>query len=82
MQARGRHADPRAFLGSGENEVFHFTAAKILCVALAQEPANGIDDVDFPDPFGPTIATMPAGNSKTVLLANDLKPLSSSRFRK
>ena len=37
---------------------------------------------DFPEPFGPTIATMPAGNSKTVFSANDLKPFSSSLFKK
>src|SRR3989344_7598943 len=32
---------------------------------------------DFPDPFGPTIATMPGGNSRLVFWANDLNPNSS-----
>src|SRR3989344_2746974 len=37
---------------------------------------------DFPEPLGPTMAVMPAGNSKTVLPAKDLKPFSSRRFRR
>jgi hypothetical protein len=33
---------------------------------------------DFPEPFGPTMAVMPRGNSSTVFVAKDLKPTSSS----
>src|SRR3989344_9068229 len=35
----------------------------------------------LPLPFGPTMAVIPAGNSKTVFWAKDLKPLSSRDFR-
>src|SRR5436309_8788289 len=41
----------------------HFTASSTL---------------DFPQPFGPTIAVTPSWKLKTVLSANDLKPNSSS----
>src|SRR5262245_50556286 len=34
--------------------------------------------LDFPQPFGPTIAVTPSWKLKTVLSANDLKPNSSS----
>src|SRR5246127_5331809 len=34
--------------------------------------------LDFPQPFGPTIAVMPSWKLKIVLSANDLKPSSSS----
>ena len=36
---------------------------------------------DLPLPFGPTIAVMPAGKSKIVFWAKDLKPLSSNDLR-
>src|SRR5215469_14248808 len=35
---------------------------------------------DLPEPFGPTTAVMPLGNSKRVLSAKLLKPTSSSAF--
>src|SRR3989344_7368249 len=35
---------------------------------------------DLPEPFGPTIAVIGVANSRMVGCANDLKPLSSSRF--
>src|SRR5262252_187408 len=34
--------------------------------------------LDFPQPFGPTIAVTPSWKLKTVFAANDLKPNSSS----
>ncbi len=36
---------------------------------------------DFPDPLGPTTTMTPGSNSRTVLSAKDLNPLSVSAFR-
>ena len=37
--------------------------------------------LDLPEPLGPTMAVIPWPKSKTVRAANDLKPVSSRRFR-
>src|SRR5947208_8470846 len=46
------------------------------CSPSAQRTASST--LDFPHPFGPTIAVTPSWKLKTVLSANDLKPNSSS----
>src|SRR6516225_4813984 len=46
------------------------------CSPSAQRTASST--LDFPQPFGPTIAVTPSWKLKTVLSANDLKPNSSS----
>src|SRR6266567_3844034 len=46
------------------------------CSPSAQRTASRT--LDFPQPFGPTIAVMPSWKLKIVLSANDLKPSSSS----
>src|SRR5215831_17773314 len=46
------------------------------CSPNAQRTASST--LDFPQPFGPTIAVTPSWKLKTVLSANDLKPNSSS----
>src|SRR6266568_3089789 len=46
------------------------------CSPSAQRTASST--LDFPQPFGPTIAVTPSWKLKTVLSANDLKPKSSS----
>src|SRR6266513_833696 len=46
------------------------------CSPSAQRTASST--LDFPQPFGPTIAVTPSWKSKTVLSTNDLKPNSSS----
>src|SRR6266567_1908118 len=38
------------------------------------------DKLDFPHPFGPTMAATPSANSKRVRSANDLNPSSSTFF--
>src|SRR5438067_7340667 len=46
------------------------------CSPSAQRTASRT--LDFPQPFGPTIAVTPSWKLKMVLSANDLKPSSSS----
>src|SRR3954447_588183 len=46
------------------------------CSPSAQRTASST--LDFPQPFGPTIAVTPSWKLKRVLSANDLKPNSSS----
>src|SRR5438128_5257138 len=46
------------------------------CSPSAQRTAS--TTLDFPQPFGPTIAVTPSWKLKTVLSAKDLKPNSSS----
>src|SRR5262249_16047699 len=46
------------------------------CSPSAQRTASRT--LDFPQPFGPTIAVTPSWKLKIVLSANDLKPSSSS----
>src|SRR5213082_1293587 len=55
-------SSPRSYLADCSPSA-HFTASSTL---------------DFPQPFGPTIAVTPSWKLKTVLSANDLKPNSSS----
>src|SRR5437764_13210430 len=49
------------------------------CSPSAQRTASST--LDFPQPFGPTIAVTPSWKLKRVLSANDLKPNSSSDCR-
>src|SRR5881396_2008151 len=49
------------------------------CSPSTQRTASST--LDFPQPFGPTIAVTPSWKLKTVLSANDLKPKSSSDWR-
>ena len=45
---------------------------------LANTQRSASTTLDFPHPFGPTIAVMPAGKDRVVLFLNDLKPTSSN----
>ena len=48
------------------------------CSPITQRMAS--TTFDFPQPFGPTIAVIPSGKSKTTLSTKDLKPIISSLF--
>ena len=72
-----------AFLGVPLKIKFSIFSPRSCLASLSpiiQRRASTI--LDLPLPLGPTIPTTPAGNSKTVFWAKDLKPLNSRRFKK
>ena len=58
-----------------ENHVGHLAAPERTGSLLAAEhPADRVDEVRLPEPFGPTMTETPGANSRTSYSANDLKP--------
>jgi len=49
MQTGACHADPRALLRSGKNEIFHFATAEILRVTLAKSHRMASTTFDLPN---------------------------------
>jgi hypothetical protein len=45
---------------AGEDDVFHLLRAQAAARLLAEHPADRVDEVRLPEPFGPTTAVIPA----------------------
>ena len=53
------HAQRLAISRAGEDDVFHPRAAQALGRLLAEHPTDGVAQIRFSAPFGPTTAAIP-----------------------